>query len=173
MPANASPAQSEASRLNGARSAGPATAAGRARAALNGVRHGLCGRTFFLLPDEDPSEFARHEAMWLAVWAPRDLHEHQAAEAAIRAMWREIRAAGAGERDCGASPPRLLHRLLEVADDDLGDRIAPIVHGLGHAIAGGTFADAADAPADVDEALAVLAEVGALAVAERSGNVGA
>ena len=30
--------------------------------------------------------------MWLAVWSPRDLHEHQAAEAAIRAMWREIRA---------------------------------------------------------------------------------
>ena len=85
-------AQSEASRLNGARSIGPATAAGKARSALNGVRHGLCGRTFFLLPDEDPVEFHQHEAMWLAVWSPRDLHEHQAAEAAIRAMWREIRA---------------------------------------------------------------------------------
>ncbi len=92
MPATPSPAQSEASRQNGARSAGPATAAGKARSALNGVRHGLCGRTFFLLPDEDPAEFRRHEAMWLAVWSPRDLHEHQAAEAAIRAMWREIRA---------------------------------------------------------------------------------
>ena len=92
MPATPSPAQSEASRQNGAHSAGPATAAGKARSALNGVRHGLCGRTFFLLPDEDPAEFRRHEAMWLAVWSPRDLHEHQAAEAAIRAMWRESRA---------------------------------------------------------------------------------
>ena len=92
MPTTPSPAQSEASRLNGAHSTGPATAEGKTRAALKGVRHGLCGRTFFLLPDEDPSEFARHEAMWLAVWSPRDLHEHQAAEAAIRAMWREIRA---------------------------------------------------------------------------------
>ena len=91
-PQHPSPAQSEASRLNGARSAGPATAAGKARAALNGVRHGLCGRTFFLLPDEDPAEFREHEAMWLAVWAPRDLHEQEAAEAAIRAMWREVRA---------------------------------------------------------------------------------
>ena len=91
MPTNP-PAQSEASRLNGARSAGPATDAGKARSALNGVRHGLCGRTFFLLPDEDAAEFRQHEAMWLAVWSPRDLHEHQAAEAAIRAMWREIRA---------------------------------------------------------------------------------
>ena len=92
MPDTPSPAQSEASRLNGARSAGPATAAGKARSAQNGVRHGLCGRTFFLLPDEDQAEFLRHEAMWLAVWSPRDLHEHQAAEAVIRAMWREVRA---------------------------------------------------------------------------------
>ena len=76
MPTTPSPAQSDASRLNGARSAGPATAAGKARAALNGVRHGLCGRTFFLLPDEDPAEFHRHEALWLAAWRPRDLHEH-------------------------------------------------------------------------------------------------
>ena len=87
-----SPAQSEASRLNGARSAGPASAAGKARSALNGVRHGLCGRTFFLLPDEDPAEFLRHEALWLAAWRPRDLHEHQAAEAAVRCMWREEHA---------------------------------------------------------------------------------
>ena len=92
MPTTPSPAQSEASRLNGARSSGPATDAGKARSALNGVRHGLCGRTFFLLPDEDPAEFHGHEAMWLAVWKPRDLHEHEAAGSAIRAMWREIRA---------------------------------------------------------------------------------
>ena len=33
---------------------------------LNGVQHGLCGRTFFLLADEDPAEFGAHEAIWLA-----------------------------------------------------------------------------------------------------------
>jgi hypothetical protein len=92
MPATPSPAQSETSRQNGARSTGPATAASKTRSALNGVRHGLCGRTFFLLPDEDPAEFHAHEARWLAVWTPRDLHEHEAAAAAIRAMWRERRA---------------------------------------------------------------------------------
>ena len=92
MPTTPSPAQAEASRQNGARSAGPVTPAGKARSSQNGVRHGLCGRTFFLLPDEDPAEFREHEAMWLAVWSPRDLHEHEAAACAIRAMWREIRA---------------------------------------------------------------------------------
>ncbi len=59
---------------------------------MNGVRHGLSGRTFFLLPDEDPEEFQEHEAVWLAAWRPRDLAEHDAAEVAIRALWREIRA---------------------------------------------------------------------------------
>ena len=92
MPTSPSPAQIEASRANGARSGGPATPAGKARAAMNAVRHGLSGRIFFLLADEDPAEFAAHEATWLAVWAPRDLHEREAALAAIRTMWREIRA---------------------------------------------------------------------------------
>ena len=92
MPITPSPAQAEVSRWNGARSAGPATAAGKARSSQNGVRHGLSGRTFFLLSDEDPAEFHEHETMWLAVWTPRDVPEHQAAAAAIRAMWREIRA---------------------------------------------------------------------------------
>ena len=87
-----SPAQSDASRQNGTRSTGPVTAAGNARAALNGVRHGLSGRTLFLLTDEDPAEFERHAAAWLAAWAPRDRHEHEAAWAAIRCMWREERA---------------------------------------------------------------------------------
>ena len=91
MPATPSPAQSEASRQNGARSAGPATDAGKARSALNNVRHGLSGRTFFLLPDEDPAEFAAHEAGLLAEWRPRDQAEREAAEAVVRLMWREIR----------------------------------------------------------------------------------
>jgi GNAT superfamily N-acetyltransferase len=92
MPIAPTAAQSEASRRNGAASAGPASAAGKARAALNGVRHGLCGRTFFLLPDEDAAEFARHEAMWLTAWGPRDPFEREAALAVIRATWRESRA---------------------------------------------------------------------------------
>jgi hypothetical protein len=92
MPAAPSPAQSDASRRNGTRSNGPATAAGRARSSLNGVRHGLSGRIFLLLADEDPAEFQKHEALWLAAWSPRDLHEQEAAATAIRCMWRQERA---------------------------------------------------------------------------------
>ena len=92
MPTSPTPVQSEASRHNGARSGGPATAEGKAPSALNSVRHGLTGRTFFLLPDEDPDEFKEHEATWLAAWRPCDFAEKDAASVAIRALWREIRA---------------------------------------------------------------------------------
>lgn len=91
MPTMPTSPQSVASRLNGARSTGPATADGKVRSARNAVRHGLSGRTFFLLPDEDADEFATHEAECLSVWRPRDHAEREAAQAAIRAMWREVR----------------------------------------------------------------------------------
>jgi hypothetical protein len=57
MPAAPTAAQSAASRSNGARSRGPATPEGKARAARNSVRHGLSGRTFFLLQDEDRADY--------------------------------------------------------------------------------------------------------------------
>src|SRR5687767_3732407 len=92
MPAQLTAAQSAASRLNGARSTGPVSDAGRARSALNATRHSLCSRGFFLLPDENPDEYARHETLWLSTWRPRDTLEHEAALTAIRALWREERA---------------------------------------------------------------------------------
>ena len=45
---------------------------------------------FRLLPDEDPAEYARHEAIWLATLNPTDLPERAAARAVVRAMWREM-----------------------------------------------------------------------------------
>ena len=92
MPARPTAAQSDTSRVNGARSSGPVSAAGKARCALNATRHGLSGRTFFLLADEDEAAWREHEALWLATYAPRDGLEHEATLAVIRAMWREIRA---------------------------------------------------------------------------------
>ena len=92
MPAAPTPAQSDASRHNGARSTGPATDAGKAHSARNATRHGLTGRTFFLLADEDETDWCQHEALWRATWAPRDALEHEAALAVICAMWREQRA---------------------------------------------------------------------------------
>jgi len=59
MPRTPSPAQIEASRRNGARSRGPASPEGKAVAARNGLRHGLCARTVRVLPAEDEASFQR------------------------------------------------------------------------------------------------------------------
>ena len=70
MPSTPTPAQQAASRANGARSRGPATASGRAAAARNGTRHGLRGGPFALLPGEDADAFAELHAAVTADWGP-------------------------------------------------------------------------------------------------------
>ncbi len=72
------------------RPTGPAATA--APSTPTATRHGICGQTFYLLPDESEAEWRQHESLLLASLAPRDALEHEAALAAIRAMWREMRA---------------------------------------------------------------------------------
>ncbi len=94
MPAARSPAQQAASRANGARSRGPVTDAGKARAARNGTRHGLRGGPFALLPGEDADEFAQLHAAVTADWAPRDAYERRWVRELVAAMWRQERLRG-------------------------------------------------------------------------------
>jgi hypothetical protein len=54
MPATRSPAQIEASRCNGARSKGPVTDEGKARASRNALKHGLTATQHLVLADEEP-----------------------------------------------------------------------------------------------------------------------
>jgi hypothetical protein len=55
-PWRARSARALASRQNGARSRGPKSATGNARAAHNALRHGLRARRMVLLDDEHPAE---------------------------------------------------------------------------------------------------------------------
>ena len=48
--------QMEANKQNAQRSTGPCTADGKARVALNALKHGLTGKQI-VLPDEDPEDF--------------------------------------------------------------------------------------------------------------------
>ena len=91
MPLDPSPAQAEASRANGARSHGPATEAGKARAAQNRTRHGLRGGDFCLLPGEDGEELALLERAVAADWDPCDAFERHWAAELVAALWRQQR----------------------------------------------------------------------------------
>ena len=79
-------ARIEASRKNGAKSRGPRTPDGKARAAQNALKHGLRAQKYLVLPDEDAAEFAELEAALVAE---------------LRARWHApapARAAGRGRR---------------------------------------------------------------------------
>ncbi len=86
-----SAAQAAASRRNGAKSRGPASEAGKARAAQNARRHGLTSRTVIL---STPEERAAHEELARAVterYRPQGaLEEHWVARM-IAALWRQTR----------------------------------------------------------------------------------
>ena len=74
------------------RKRGPATPEGKARSAMNALKHGLRARGFMLLPEEDPAEWAEHQADLRRCLAPVDAAEDQLVGALAVAMWNEIRA---------------------------------------------------------------------------------
>jgi len=75
-----------------ARRGGPRTAEGKARSALNALRHGLRAGRFFLLPHEDAEEFAALVEVLRRVHAPADSVELLYVDAIAVAIWRELRA---------------------------------------------------------------------------------
>jgi len=85
-------ARALASRVNGARSRGPRTAAGKARSSRNALRHGLCARAHLLLPDENPATFRAFAAALLAELAPEGALQTVLAERVAVAAWRLARA---------------------------------------------------------------------------------
>jgi hypothetical protein len=85
-------ARAEASRKNGARSRGPRTPEGKARAAQNALRHGLRARKYVVLPEEDGAEFEALEAALLAELAPAGALQTVLARRVAIAAWRLARA---------------------------------------------------------------------------------
>src|SRR5690348_12225090 len=94
MSATRSAAQHAASRTNGAHSHGPVTAAGKARSASNGTRHGLRGGPFAMLPGEDHAAFGELRAVVASDWDPRDAYEQHWVMELVTAMWRQDRLRG-------------------------------------------------------------------------------
>ncbi len=97
MPRDPTPAQQEASRRNGARSRGPTTPEGKARARRNALAHGLRAEVLPLLPGEDEDEFRALLADVHAHWPPRGPLDRQLALRLAGVLWR-LRRVPAVER---------------------------------------------------------------------------
>ena len=86
------PARAAASRRNGAKSCGPKTPEGKARAAQNALKHGLCAQKHVVLRDEDARAFAALEAAIIEELGPQGVLQRLLAGRIARAGWRLERA---------------------------------------------------------------------------------
>ncbi len=92
--------RSEQARINGARSRGPVTAAGKAQCRKARLKHGCYARTEAngigpLILNENPAEFALFRQGWLARLAPQAVAEQEFADSFIANEWRLLRAQAA------------------------------------------------------------------------------
>jgi hypothetical protein len=85
-------ARAEASRRNGAKSSGPKTPEGKARAAQNALKHGLRAQKYLVLPEEDAAEFAALEAALIEELAPEGALQTVLVRRVAVAAWRLARA---------------------------------------------------------------------------------
>lgn len=100
-----SEAQRAAARLNGARSRGPVTAAGKARASRNAFRHGLDATVHLLAPGEDPAALERLRSALFAEYRPDRPSRALLVERLAAATWK-LRRAERLEAILHALPPR-------------------------------------------------------------------
>ncbi len=87
-----SPAQIEASRRNGARSRGPVTAEGKARASRNALKHGLAALHHVAVEGEDAAELEGLTGRLLAELAPESELEARLVRRMAIAFWKGERA---------------------------------------------------------------------------------
>ena len=92
--------RAEQARLNGARSKGPTTDAGKERSRKARLLHGRYARadekgTSILLLNECPEQYELFRQGWLARLAPRTVSEHELVDSFVANEWRLIRAQAA------------------------------------------------------------------------------
>ncbi|HEY2157778.1 MAG TPA: hypothetical protein VGH33_19265, partial [Isosphaeraceae bacterium] len=79
--------QREASRINGAKSRGPTSPAGKAASKFNGIKHGLRAE-HVILPGEDPAAFEAERQAWINDWNPVSHTRAVLVERAAISSWR-------------------------------------------------------------------------------------
>jgi hypothetical protein len=85
------PTPADIARRNGALSEGPTTQAGKARSALNAIRHGICARSAAPVEPEDAAAQAALRAAMLARHQPLDEAEAHWVAELVFVAWRQRR----------------------------------------------------------------------------------
>ena len=114
-----SPAQIEAARRNGARSRGPVTAEGKARASRNALKHGLTALEHLVLDGEDAAELAALTARLMAELGPESEIEARLARRLAIAFWKGERAERIEVAILGAAPTTRMNGYQQVPADPL------------------------------------------------------
>jgi hypothetical protein len=85
-------ARTQASRINGAKSRGPKTEAGKARSSQNALKYGLRTQRHVVVPNEDAAEYEAHEEAFLAELASEGALQTHLARRIAAAAWRVLRS---------------------------------------------------------------------------------
>jgi hypothetical protein len=106
-PATRTPAQTAASKANGATSSGPVTATGKAISSANGTANGLASRGV-LLPSERAQDYEANLNSWFLTLVPRSPGEGQLVARVADVGWRMGRLSRLEERLVNAALERRL-----------------------------------------------------------------
>src|SRR5260370_36758296 len=90
----ASQLKSETSRLNGAKSRGPVTSAGREKSSQNALRHGAASTGVNVLPCESSDEYRDLHATYKSTYKPDGADETSLVAEMADSRWRPIRLDG-------------------------------------------------------------------------------
>ncbi|HTW63975.1 MAG TPA: hypothetical protein VME17_05130 [Bryobacteraceae bacterium] len=111
-----SPRKIAAARANGAKSHGPATAAGKQASARNAITHALTARTVVLF-NESPADFDAQLRDYLDHFQPQTKPESDLVHELAAAHWRLARYAGV---ESGLLEQRMQHQEERLGDDLAG-----------------------------------------------------
>ena len=80
--------KSETARINGAKSRGPTTEAGKATSSQNAIKHGMTARNTYILECESLNDFKEFFAAHVAIHEPATPPEKELVEQMAIARWR-------------------------------------------------------------------------------------